>query len=351
MRVSAANNLSLALAAALCIVMIAPAARAASYHALLCGSGGEAEYSEKFRDWGMRLRDTLVMRLGVPAGNVVLLTEPETDIQTPALTTTNLKSIRAVFAAMSDSVTPDDDLFVYFIGHGSYLKNISKFHVPGADLTADELDELLQAIPARRTIVLNGTSSSAGFINVLSGEGRVICTATKSVSEINATEFMGFFIEGLEDGSADRNHDDRISFLEACEQASELTASWYTSEGLIATEHAILDDNGDGLGSRLPIEIFDLSAEEDEDTAGGDEILDGALARQCYIKDYSFHPNVPQELIDTYLSALVEVEALKAEKLQLAEEAYFAQLEEVLLKAARSNRKIRSYNALLDADS
>jgi len=351
MRASAGRSLSLALAAAaLCMVMIAPAARAASYHALLCGSGGEAEYSEKFRDWGNRLRDTLVMRLGVPIDNLVLLTEPETD-NAPALTTINLESIRAVFAAMSDSVTPDDDLFVYFIGHGSYLKNISKFHIPGADLTADELGALLEAIPARRTIVLNGTSSSAGFINVLSGEGRVICAATKSVSEINATEFMGFFIEGLEDGSADRNHDDRISFLEACEQASELTASWYSTEGLIATEHAILDDNGDGLGSRLPIEIFDLSTEEDEDNTGGDEFLDGALARQCYIKDYSFHPSVPQELIDTYLSALVEVETLKGEKLQLAEEAYFAQLEELLLKAARTNREIRSYNALLDADS
>lgn len=350
MTASATRRLSRSLAATLCIVMISTVARAASYHVLLCGSGGEAEYSEKFRDWGTRLRDTLVMRLGVPSDNVVLLTEPETD-SAPTLTTINLESIRTVFAAKSDLLTPADDLFIYFIGHGSYLKNTSKFHVPGADLTADEMDTLLRAIPARRIILLNGTSSSAGFINVLSEEGRVICAATKSVSEVNATEFMGFFIEGLEDGSADRNHDDRISFLEACEQASELTATWYMTEGLIATEHAILDDNGDGLGSRLPIETFDLNAEEDEDNTGGDEFLDGSLARQCYIKDYYFHPGVPQELIDTYLSALGEVETLIAEKLKLAQEAYFAKLEELLLKAARSNREIRSYDALPVADS
>ncbi len=348
MRTSAGRSLSRALAAALCIAMIAPAARAASYHVLLCGSGGEEEYSEKFRDWGMRLRDALVMQLNVPPDNVVLLTEPETDNDT--LPTTNLASIRATFAAMSDSVTPDDDLFVYFIGHGSYMKNVSKFHVPGTDLTAEELDELLKAIPAGRTIVLNGTSSSAGFINVLSGDGRVICAATKSFAEINATEFMGFFVEGLEDGSADRNHDDRISFLEACEQASELTATWYTTEGLIATEHAILDDNGDGLGSRLPIGIFDLSVDKDEDEAGN-EFLDGAFARQCYIKEYSFDPSVPRELIDTYLAALDEVTALKTEKPQLAEEAYYAQLEKLLLKAARTNREIHSHSPPLDADS
>ena len=333
--------------ALLCSLIASPAAQGASYHLVLCGSGGEAEYTETFRDWGTRLRDALVMRLGVPADNVALLTEAETD-NAPPLTTTNLESIRAAFAAISEFVTPGDDVFIYFIGHGSYLKNTSKFHIPGLDLTAAELDALLKALPARRAIVLNGTSSSAAFINVLSAEDRVICAATKSVSEVNATEFMGFFIEGLEDGSADRNHDDRISFLEACEQASELTASWYEREGLLATEHAILDDNGDGLGSRLPIEAFGLTAEED---TGDTELLDGALARTCYIKDYRFHPNVPRELIDTYLSALEEVASLKDEKLQLAQDAYFARLEELLLKAARANREIRSFDALPDADS
>ena len=346
------------IAAALCTLIASPAAQAASYHLILCGSGGEAEYTDKFRDWGTRLRDALVMRLGVPTDNVLLLieaethdviltTEAETD-NVPPLTTIDLESIRSAFAAISEIVTPQDDVFIYFIGHGSYLKNASKFHIPGPDLTAAEVDTLLKTLPARRAIILNGTSSSATFINVLSAEDRVICAATKSVSEVNATEFMGFFIEGLEDGSADRDHDERISFLEACEQASELTASWYTSEGLLATEHAILDDNGDGLGSRLPIEAFGLTAEEDADEW---ELLDGALAAQCYIKDYRFHPSVPQVLIDTYLSALDEVESLKADKVGLEEDAYFARLEEVLLRAARANREIRSFDALSDADS
>ncbi len=331
----------------LCAGIAPPVAQGASYHLILCGSGGEAEYTEKFRDLGTRLRDALVMRLGVPTDSVALLTEAETD-DAPPLTTTNLESIRARFASISDFVTLEDDVFIYFIGHGSYLKNVSKFHIPGPDLTATELDALLRALPARRVIVLNGTSSSAAFVNVLSAGDRVICAATKSVSEVNAPEFMGFFIEGLEDGSADRDHDDRISFLEACEQASELTASWYEREGLIATEHAILDDNGDGLGSRLPIETFELSGEDD---TGDGELLDGVLARICYIKDYGFHPGVPQELIDRYLSALEEVGELKADKAQLEEAAYYARLEKILLKAARANREIHSFDALSVADS
>lgn len=332
----------------LCFTLPFSDARAASYHVILCGSGGEPEFSETYRSWGTRLKDVLVLSLGVPADRVMLLTEPVTE-DPPPLTTTNLQSIRGTLRALSDRVTHDDDLFIYLIGHGSYLKNLSKFHIPGQDLTAGEFDTLLKSIPAKRLIVMNGTSSSAGFVNVLSGEGRVICTATKSVSEINATEFMGFFIEGLEDGSADRNHDERISFLEACEQASELTASWYVSEGLIATEHAILDDNGDGLGSRLPIEV--IVASDEESDADVEELLDGSVARECYVKDYSFHPGVPQELIDTYLSALDAVKTLRSNKTELAEDAYFARLEEILLTAARANREIRSFDALPGADS
>lgn len=340
---------TLCAATLLCVALPSSEARAASYHVILCGSGGEPEFSETYRSWGARLKDALVLGFGVPADRVVLLTEPVTE-DAPPLTTTNLQSIRGALEDLSDRVGHADDLFVYLIGHGSYLKNLSKFHIPGEDLTAGEFDTLLKSIPARRLIVMNGTSSSAGFVNVLSGEGRIICAATKSVSEINATEFMGFFIEGLEDGSADRNHDERISFLEACEQASELTASWYVSEGLIATEHAILDDNGDGLGSRLPIEVIAVASDADADV-DVDEFLDGSVARECYIKDYSFHPGVPQELIDTYLAALDSVKALRLNKAELAEDAYFARLEEILLTAARANREIRSFEALPGADS
>ena len=333
----------------LCIVLSTSTARAASYHVILCGSGGEPEFSATYKSWGTRLQDVLVGQLGVPEDRVVLLTEGLNE-DPPPLTTTSLESIRDIFGALSGRVTAADELFTYIIGHGSYLKNVSKFHIPGEDLTAEEFDSLLEAIPAKRMIIVNGTSSSAGFVNVLSGEGRVICVATKSVSEINATEFMGFFIEGLEDGSADRDHDERISILEACEQASELTASWYVSESLIATEHALLDDNGDGLGSRLPIEVFAADADE-ESEKDAEEVLDGALARESFVKDYSFHADVPQELIDTYLGALEAVNALRLNKAELAEDDYFARLEEILLKAARANREIRSFDPAHSSDS
>lgn len=337
---------SAGLAVAALVLFAGFAAQADAYHVILCGSGGELEYQRQFPEWSNRLKDALVTRLGVPADHVTLLTASETAEPQGAKETT-LDDIQALFDGLRSRIVAGDDLVVYLIGHGSYLKDTSSFHIPGPDLTATKLDGMLAELPARYTLVVNATSSSAGFINVLSGPNRIICTATKSVSEFNATEFMRFFIEGLEDGSADRNHDERISFLEACEQAAELTASWYSSRNLLATEHAILDDNGDGLGSRLPIAAY-FEESDDPDTA---LVFDGSLADSIYLKDYVFPEDAPRELIDTYLAALDDVEALKKEKDSMPESEYYAALEKLLIKAARANREIRSYADISPHDS
>lgn len=316
-------------------------AQANAQHVILCGSGGEAEYTPKFREWGARLKAVLSKQLGVAPDRVTLLMEPETDAPA-AGTATSLENIEALFKRLIATTTSEDDVYVYLIGHGSYLKNESKFQIPGPDLTAAALDAMLAELPARRTVVVAGTSASAGFINALSGPNRVICSATKSTSEINATEFMRFFVEALEDGSADRDRDERISVLEACEQAAALTASWYSSETLIATEHAILDDNGDGLGTRLPVDPTLNEAPPGAPPLAAEQI-DGALAKEVYLKDYSFPANAPKELIASYLAALDEVKSLRARKGGMADAEYYSQLEALLVKAARANRDIRAY--------
>ncbi len=335
-------RLALCLAAVISTFAVSGETRAAAHHVILCGSGGEAEYSPRFREWGTRLKDTLALRLGVAPENIHVLMEQET-ASAPAGTTISLESIQGLFKGLAQSLSAEDDLFVYLIGHGSYLKNASKFQIPGPDLSAEGLEALLAELSPRRTIIIAGTSASAGFINVLSGPQRVVCAASKSATEVNATEFMRFFIEALEDGSADRNRDERISVLEASEQAAALTASWYTTSTLIATEHSILDDNGDGLGSRLPIELALSEAPADDLAAVAATSPDGALADSIYLKDFSFPASAPKALIDAYLTALEEVKTLKARKGELPEADYYAQLETLLIKASRTHREIRGY--------
>jgi hypothetical protein len=324
-------------------------ANAASRHLILCGSGGEEPYISQFREWGERLRAALVDRLGHAAENVHLLVEPIEGDGEDAPGATSLEAIRELFARVAADVEFDDDVFVYLIGHGSYLGRVSRFNIPGPDLDAAEFNALLGAVPVRRAVVINSTSRSAGFVNELSGPGRIVLAATRTVNQRNATRFMEFFILGLEEGSADTNRDERISVLEVCELAATMTETWYLGEGLLATEASILDDNGDGRGTRLPI----LAAETERaergsrggrggGNSGPPAVLDGDLAALCYIKDFSFPDSVPQELVERYTRALDAIGELKLRKFQMTTDDYYAALEELLVEAARANRDIRA---------
>ena len=52
--------------------------------------------------------------------------------------------------------------------------------------------------------------------------------------------------------AADTDRNGRVSILEAFEYARKQVAAEYQRNGLLQTEHAILDDNGDKEGSMEP---------------------------------------------------------------------------------------------------
>lgn len=313
------------------------AAFAEAHDLIICGSGGTEIYKARFADWGRRLRDALAGPVGHPPANVRLMIAPG-EGSAASKEATSLASIEAQFSDLARALGNDDDLYVYLIGHGSYIRRDSKFQIPGPDLTAARLGELLGTVDAGRIIVINASSSSAGFINELSAPGRIICTATKSTNERNAPRFMELFIAALEDGSADLDRDERITVWEACTQAARLTGVWYVSEGLIQTEHALLDDDGDGLGTRLAREIDGMGGAGDPHE---NESFDGELAANCYLKDFTFPAFVPAELTERYLTLLDQIEKLKEAKPGLDRAEYYARLEVLLFEAAKANREIR----------
>ena len=298
----------------------------ASYHVIVAGNGGGEPYVERFETWGQQLRTVLVDRIGQDSARVYLLTESGKG----ANGRSSLSEIQKVFRQTGQKVTKQDDVFVYLIGHGSYRRGVAKLNIPGDDVTADHLRDWMNRWSARRVVVINAASTSAAFVNVLSGRGRIICTSTRSTEERNAPRFMGFFIQALEDGSADQNRDERISVLEICRQAALLTQAWYVGEGYLETENALLDDNGDGKGTRLS----DLTS----------FLGDGKIADQCFLMDMPVPQGTPQEWVDAYQSAVVAVQVLVDQKAQMDSLTYFGELEAKLLKAARLNQKIRQQN-------
>ena len=83
-------------------------------------------------------------------------------------------------------------------------------------------------------------------VPVLDRPGRAVIAATKSGTEKNATVFARYWVEALQDPSADIDKSDSISAMEAFNYATKKTAAFYDSQKRLATEHAVFNDAGAG---------------------------------------------------------------------------------------------------------
>ena len=122
-----------------------------------------------------------------------------------------------------------------------------------------------------RLVVVNSTAASFPFLERLAGPQRIVITATESVAQRFDTVFPEYFIKALTDPAADLDKNGRVSIWEAFIAASGGVRRYYEQRGQLATERALLDDNGDGQGR--------------EAGADGD---DGSNASRLYLE-----PDVP----------------------------------------------------------
>jgi hypothetical protein len=301
-----------------------PAADPNKFAVILSGASGDEEFAKRFKGWTAELRRALVERFGFDISRVTVLSEaPEGGAALRA----TAEEVRRAFQTLRASAGPESTVFVFLIGHGTYDGRQAKFSLVGPDLAAHEYAELLSNLPARRVVVFNMASASGEFIKALSARGRVVVTATRSGQEQNATRFPEHFIAALAARESDADQNGRVSVLEAFDFASRLTAEQYKRAGRLATEHALLDDSGDGVGH--------ATAE------GGD----GALARTTYLDSLSTEQAAANaetgRLLRERERLEVEVEQLKTRKGLLPETEYEAELERIFVSLAKVNRSIK----------
>jgi hypothetical protein len=151
-----------------------------------------------------------------------------------------------VLGTIARQAQPQDDFVLILIGHGSFDGVEYKFNLVGPDLSAEELATLCDRIPSRRQLIVNTTSASGGSISALEKSGRAVVAATKTGTEKNATVFARYWVEGLEDPTADTDKNETITALEAFQYADRKTAAFYESQKRLATEHAVFEDTGKG---------------------------------------------------------------------------------------------------------
>ena len=224
---------------------------------------------------------------------------------------------------------PAGELWLVFIGHGTFDGRTAKFNLRGPDISAGELADALK--PCRRPLaVIQCASASGPFLNALSAPGRVIITATRSGYEVNATRFGNYFARAVADPAADLDKDGQTSLLEAFLMASRQVDEFYQDAGRLATEHALLDDNGDGLGT--PADWF-RGVRAVKKAADG-KTVDGVRAHQMFL----VRSSTEQELSPSRRARRDELEsqlsALHDRKSQMKEDDYYNQLEKILVETA-----------------
>ncbi|MBL9131601.1 MAG: hypothetical protein JNG86_10405 [Verrucomicrobiaceae bacterium] len=145
---------------------------------------------------------------------------------------------------------PDRALWLVLIGHGTFDGREAKFNAEGPDFDAKQLAGWLAPLK-QEVAVIHCASSSGAFVRPLAGKGRIIITATKSPDEVFYARFGEHFAEAIGGLSeADLDQDKQVSLLEAFRHASKAAATFYENEGRLATEHALIEDNGDGVATR-----------------------------------------------------------------------------------------------------
>jgi hypothetical protein len=226
--------------ALLFVLMTALSAHASVYYVTVAGLGGEPDYEQRFTANAKDL-DKLFKESGSSA-HVYTLTGTQA---TRAQLTQTLTSI-------AHDAKPEDDLVLMLIGHGSFDGTDYKFNLVGPDITAAELAELCDRIPAKRQLIVNATSASGGSVAALEKPGRGVIAATKNGTEKNATVFARYWVEALQDPTADIDKSDSISAMEAFEFAQRKTAAFYESQKRLATEHPVFEDTGKNEPVREP---------------------------------------------------------------------------------------------------
>lgn len=284
---------------------------------VVLGAAGESQYGEAFRTWGSRWRES--------AQDFDLTTidgcSQETEIDSA------MSHRETILRWITEADPAVREHWLILIGHGTHDAKATRFNLKGPDLSAVDLGQALKGRPGKWVVIVCA-SASAPFLPAVAGADRVVITATKSGSEENYSRFGDFLSQSLNDEQADMDHDRSVSVLELFLAASRRVEKYYSEQGLLATEQAIIDDNGDGRGTPA---AFYRGVRAVKAPAEGAP-LDGEVARRTALstRGVAIEPE-NEEKIAAIESA---IEELRRKKSDMDLDTYYQELEKLLVQLA-----------------
>jgi hypothetical protein len=221
-----------------------------------------------------------------------------------------------VLGGIARTLTVADRLVVIVMAHGSSLSGETRVNLPGPDMTPADFARVLAPATAPAIAFIQTGSASGEFATALAGPRRIVITATKSAREQNETLFPGPFVRALTTDAGDTDKDGRVSLLEAFTYAQHEVEQVFTKGNLLATEHPQLADGADGGRAKafFLASTGSMAATTSPATAA-------ALTARAEVQ--------------------ARIDALRARRSSLSEDAYLQALEPLIVELAERTRALR----------
>lgn len=286
---------------------------------VITGVSGEARIGTEWHGMAMALATAATQRLGVPAQQVVVLEQDSTRDAGKVQGRSTKATIERVLGGLARTLGSTDRLLVVVMAHGSSLSGETRVNLPGPDMTPADFARVLAPATAPVIAFVQTGSASAEFTEALAGPRRIVITATKTAREQNETLFPGPMVRAMTTDVADADKDGRVSLLEAFAYASHEVEQVFDKGGLLPTEHAMLEDGAEGGLARS----FQLAPV-------------GAL---------SSNPATAAALV-ARAEVQARIDALRARRGTMIEDAYLAALEPLIVELAERTRALRTAPAV-----
>ncbi len=234
---------------------------------VLFGHPGTPVFEQVYRKSAEKLHDGLVNRFGFSDEHVWIrcgIAKESEDrpgfagFRGPA----TREAIAADVAELAEVLTADDTLWVIVVSHSHFDGRRVFLNLPGRDMDQTEFGKLFREMKCGQQVFFITAPASGHFIRDLSAKGRVVISATEADAEVNEAHFhwhLGDLLKTPPEGEEfDRDQDGKITLLDLYLTVVRRVMTDYRDNEYIPTEHALLDDNGDGRGTELQLDDLEV---------------------------------------------------------------------------------------------
>ena len=240
---------------------------------LCCGLPGDPEHRERLTNACRQIAESAPRVLGVAPERLLVLAgdeemQAELDALEPEVGLCTAESIDEAIGRLAAEVPSRAACWVILLGHAHLQGDRSQFNISGPDIDQSQFAAMTEPLRCREQVFVltfpvsgfwtsplaaaaRGSDSAAGVL-----PPRAIITATEADLEFTATEYPYALADVLAGDSShasleDIDGDGGVNLLDLYLAASIETNKRFTAAERLATEHAQLEDNGDGRSSEL----------------------------------------------------------------------------------------------------